>query len=176
MPVQPNKVGGKVGFDKLWGKGICSITANRNLYWWTRLTFTTSIDLRENTDACSTIKQYQIIREEPCTIELESAIPGNGVNASDFIYDFRPGVILERFYCELLDNVMRVSGADHDCRFGALIIESSNADVNRDDFTSLRMRIRGLGYGTTAIEQAEEGADDYDDYGASFDESVVNSF
>ncbi len=176
MPVQPNKVGGKIGFDKLWGKAICKITANRNIYWWNRLTFTTSIDLRENTDPCSSIKQYQIIREEPCTIELESMVPGKGDGASDYLHDFRPGVILNRFFCDILEDVMVVSGSDNNCRFGALIVERSNADVSRDDFTSLRMTIRGLGYGTTLIEEADDDYDDYDDYGADYPESVANSF
>jgi hypothetical protein len=176
MPVQPTKVGGKIGFDKLWGKAICNITANRNIYWWNRLTFTTSIDLRENTDPCSSIKQYQIIREEPCTIELESMVPGKGDAAANFLHDFRPGVILDNFYCEILDDVMRIGSGDHRCRYGALIIERSNADVNRDDFTSLRMTIRGLGYGLTTIEPASGDYDDYSEYGNSYPDSVANSF
>jgi len=148
------------GFDKHFGRAVCAVTLNRNVFKWSRMTVNTSVDLKENTDPCSSIKQYQVIREEGITIEFESLIPEEGDGASAYVMDFRPGVVLDRFFCNLVNTLLntRPDGTPHINRYGTFFIENSSIDVSRDDFTSMRMTIRSQGYGNgMAIEMDGDG-------------------
>lgn len=170
-----------VGFDKHYGRALCYITINRNIYWWTRITINTSIDLRENTDPCSPIKQYQIIREEPISLDVETMIPGpNNASAASYVSDFRPGVIIDFLSCSLILDLLTPAAAydaEGDAqrgnvpytttapgytsagattsKYGTFIIERSNVDISRDDFTTMRLTIRALGYGSDTIIQED---------------------
>ena len=166
------------GYDKHWGLAVCYITVNRNMYWWTRITVNTGINLRENTDPCSPFKQYQIIRENALTMDLESMIPGNtNAVASDYMYDFRPGAIIDNLYADILGDLLKTGSAgvqidsgggstNNVSAYGAFVIERSNIEFTRDDFTSLRITLRSLGYGTTTIAP---GANNPDGDGAGTD-------
>jgi hypothetical protein len=144
----------QMGFDKHWGNAVCYVTVNRNLYWWTRITINTGITLRENTDACSLIKQYQIIREDAMTIDLESMIPGtSNAVAADYMDDLKAGTIITKLYSDLLQSILQgpVSGVTgtlgDDSAYGAFVVERSSVEFTRDDFSSLRITLRSLGYG-----------------------------
>jgi hypothetical protein len=147
-------IGDGRNFDKHWGKAVCYITVGtRNIYWWTRITVNTAIDLRENTDPCSEIKQYQIIREEPITLDLESMIPGpNNTTAQSYLADFKPGTIIAKLYSDLLSGILvNPYGDATESAYGAFVVERSNTDINRDDFATLRVTLRSLGYGTNTV-------------------------
>lgn len=149
------------GYDKHFGRAVCFITINRNIYWWTSLSINMSVDVRENTDPCSPIKQYQVIREEQLQISVDSMIPGrNNTTASAFVHDLRPGVVVDQFFCNLLEEIFttRPDGVTQANRYGGFIVEQSNVDISRDDFTTLKVELRSLGYGDGMEFQADTGA------------------
>lgn len=170
------------GYDKHWGNAICYITVDRNLYWWTRITINTGITLRENTDACSPFKQYQIIREDAMTIDLESLIPGNTNDvAKGYIYDLRAGKIITKLNSPIVSaddptdsNTVSLLGAllqntaggttgtvGTSSAYGAFVIERSNVELSRDDFSTIRVTLRSMGYGdTTQIVNATSTYDE----------------
>jgi hypothetical protein len=198
MPLQQHDTGSIVGFDKHYGRALCYITINRNIYWWTTITINTAIDLRENTDPCSPIKQYQIIREEALSLDVESMIPGpNNASAASFIADFRPGVIIDNLQCSLIEDLLTpavtftadtmrgnvqdpgdgsLSAAATTSKYGTFIIERSNVDISRDDFTTMRLTLRALGYGNETIIQGNQGGNVYaSDYAVDYTgEEVVD--
>lgn len=176
------------GFDKHLGRALCFITINRNMYWWTSITINTAINIQENTDACSIIKQYQIMTEEPLTIEVESMIPGpDNESAASFIQDFAPGVIIDNLECSLISDLLKpavkytagepvqVGNVPYDyttyegvgyesagattSKYGTFIIERNNIDISRGDFASLRLTIRAMGYGDDTLIQSDPGSD-----------------
>ena len=175
MPLQPYPtIDSTAGFSKHFGRAVCFFTVNRNIYWWSRISVNSQIDLRENTDPCSPLKQYQMIREEPITIELETLIPGNNnESAGSFIHDFRSGVIINNLYCSLFDDILKRT--DGTSRYGTFVVASQSIDFSRDDFTNMRITLRGLGYGNdTVIASVVGDADDWDTTSSTIDEQLVD--
>ena len=117
----------------------------RHFYAYVRASYTGSIDIRDNTNAASSIDQGQIMREETPTFEIETNIPFNATQAKDTINFLRAGRIVSAFDVKNRDG----SGVFKDGylqQYGSYIIERSTIDISRDDMTTVRATVRALGY------------------------------
>jgi hypothetical protein len=142
-----NSAGAPIGVDKLHGRHVTymKITIDgkeRRFFAYSRISHTGSIDLRENTNPGSSVKGYQMGREEPPTFEVEVYIPYEATQAKDSINFLRAGRRMD-------PNGFDVQGlfeADYLNGFGSYIIERSSIDISRDDLTTVRATIRAMGY------------------------------
>jgi hypothetical protein len=121
----------------------------RRFYAYTRVTSTGSVDIRENTNPGSSIAGGQVMREDTPTFDVEINIPFDPDQAKDAIQFLRAGKILKSFDIKNFASDGTPVGVYKDgylTKYGNYIIERSTIDISRDDFTTVRATIRGLGY------------------------------
>jgi len=137
------------GIDKHHGKHVSYLTISidgdtRNFYCWSRCSHSGSVDVIENTNGGSTMKQYQVMREEPPQFETELYLPYDITEAKEDIEFLIAGKVIDYF------TVQGLFKTDYLRKFGKWVIERSSLDLSKDQLATVRATIRALGY--TAAE------------------------
>ena len=148
------------GKDKHIGRHIAFFTIKigadeRQFAAWSRISASGSVDVRETTNPGSGMKQYQIMREEPPTFEIELNLPyaeedevgGAGAKGARSTIKFLlAGKVIDTFNIEGHSGGAGAFRADHLESYGKWIIERSSIEASRDDLTNVRITVRALGY------------------------------
>lgn len=124
---------------------------SREFFAWSSISSSGSIDVRENTNPGSSMVQYQVIREEPPTFEIEVQLPykEDGVGgAREVVSYLRAGRVMSGF--NVGAPVGEAGGLYAEegglTRYGSWVIERASITISRDDFTNVRATVRALGY------------------------------
>lgn len=127
-----------------------------NIFGWSRMSASGSVEVKENTNAGSKTKTYQVMREEPPTAEIEFYLPYNedGPNGAKALLRFiRAGVLIDNTF-----NINDTSGANplfsssYFASFGRWIVQSSSIQISRDDLSSVRATVKALGYTNAEVD------------------------
>jgi hypothetical protein len=132
------------GQDKHWGGLMAAINVDGQWGFWRRCSERQTIDEKENTNTGAKYRQYQRMRTEPLVFDIEGFVPAPTVDASTFVQNLKVGKVLTSFECSLYD-------AAYVAESGPYYIRETNVDKSWDDFTTLRLTVRGSGYNSPCL-------------------------